>query len=288
MCIFSQDVSAVAATSIYARVVAGAPPRQILVYQLAFRAAGDLAMVLPLPTPAASEDDAVEFVSLEDYPQFFTDMASGFPRQRSRAAPLAAAVDAQAASATLPVQEVGAFEASFVPGRADFSRLDARFRLPDTVWDALPVPADYGFAVFKLKGDDSATQQVHPMALSFPTRNRNHLYFPTLHVHDGTYPGRAVFDHDLYYQGSIDMRLPLALDAGTTRFGRVAGKVFGVQGGAKPPQSSPEPASAFMKKPAHQLVDPGLPVHRFRLHERLPNLDAMLWPRYHDKAGCYA
>lgn len=286
MCMFSQAVSKVAGTSIFARVVGGAPPRQILVYAMEFSAAGDLAMVLPLPTPVGSPEDAVDFVSLEEYPEFFTDMASGFPSGQSRS--LGPDTNAAQAGSTLEVHEVGAFEASFVPGRADFSRLDARFRLPDTVWDGLPIPADYGYAVFKLKAGQD--QKVHPMALSFPTRNHNHIFFPTIHVHGGdAFERRAVFDHALYFQGADIMRLPLACDAGTGRFGRLAGKVLGVAGGAKAPETSPGKASDFMKTdPERGLVDPDMKVHRFTLRERLPNLDAMLWPKYHDKAGQYA
>ncbi len=59
---------------------------------------------------------------------------------------------------------MGSFEASFVPTRRDFSRLDQRFRLPDDVWQALLGYDDWGFAVFKL-GPMSRLTGVHPMAL---------------------------------------------------------------------------------------------------------------------------
>jgi len=51
----------------------------------------------------------------------------------------------------LKVEQVGSFEASFVPTLADFQRLDPRFRLPDTVWQQLGRYAKYGFAIFQLK-----------------------------------------------------------------------------------------------------------------------------------------
>ncbi len=286
MCLFSQPVSLVCGTQIFARVIGGAPPRQILVYEMEFSAAGDLAMLLPLPTPKASAEDAVHFVSLEDYPQFFKDMKKGFPEPQMRSIARGGAAPANATD-TLEVHDVGAFEASFVPTQADFSRLDERFRLPAGVLDALPDVADYGFAVFKLKAGEK--QKVHPMALTFPTRNPSQIFYPTSHLHDGTFSSRAMFDHALYFQGSDTMRLPLALDTGTGRLGRLAGQVIGVAGGAKGPRTSISKASEFMEVSAERgLVDGDMKIHRFVLKERLPNRDAVLWPKYHDKAGSYA
>lgn len=92
------------------------------------------------------------------------------------------------AAAPLRVHEVGSFEASFVPSLADFSRLDARFRLPDGLWEGLPIYADYGFAVFKLKAGE---RKVHPMAFEFASRDRRQLFFPTVHIHDGQIAERA-------------------------------------------------------------------------------------------------
>jgi hypothetical protein len=224
-------------------------------------------------------------VSLEDYPEFFKDMKKGFPEPVMRSRSLGAAPTN--AAKTLEVHDVGAFEASFVPSQADFSRLDERFRLPAGVLEAIPGVADYGFAVFKLKAGEN--QKVHPMALTFPTRNPQQIFYPTSHVHDGTFPSRAVFDHALYFQGSEAMRLPLSLDTGTGRLGRLAGQVIGVAGGAKAPQTSVAKASEFMKVSGERgLVDGDMKVHRFVLKERLPNRDAVLWPKYHDKAGEYA
>src|SRR5207302_5703077 len=137
-------------------------------------------MILPLPvkTPAAEND--VEFIDLQGYPNFFTDLEQGFPKQRNHNAIDESAPPASAA--TLRVLQVGSFEASFVPTITDFSRLDERFRLPHDVWDKLPGYKTYGFAVFKLK---PGAMTVHPMAFSFPRQNINSLFFPTVHIHDG-------------------------------------------------------------------------------------------------------
>ena len=192
MCMFSGSVHSVAETNIFVR--ASTAGKQFVVYSMKYEAANDLAMILPLPTPSASSEDAVRFIDLSSYADFFRDMHSGFVLA-SRGKFGIELFPAQ--SAKLKVHEVGSFEASFVPTLKDFSRLDERFRLSDKVWNKLPQYADYGFAVFKLK---PGARSVHPMAFEFPRRNPTQLFFPTVHVHQGKMEKRAKFDHALYAQ----------------------------------------------------------------------------------------
>lgn len=80
--------------------------------------------------------DVVHFVALDSWEDFFSDLAALFP------APLAVAAPHRAPSAAamepLEVHVVGSFVASFVPGIADFRRLDTRFRIEPEVWARLP------------------------------------------------------------------------------------------------------------------------------------------------------
>lgn len=197
MCCFSQPVDLVSDTQIFARGVNGS---QYLVYSMVFEAAGDLAMVLPLPVPPNPRDDAVRFINLEQYPDFFSDLRRGFPTPKAARAAQLVVADAF----TLRVHDVGSFEASFVPRTADFDRLDRRFRIPEKVWARLPIYHNSGFAVFKLKGG-SQRQDVHPMAFEFPRRSSALLYFPTVHIHDGEVHPAAEFDHTLYCQASPEL-----------------------------------------------------------------------------------
>ncbi|HEX6812950.1 MAG TPA: hypothetical protein VF384_15100 [Planctomycetota bacterium] len=203
MCCFSRPVHWVASTNIFAR--SSTKERQFLVYEMKVGADEELAMILPLPVPPKSPEDAVRFVSLADYPDFFKDMATGFPVPVSKSRGAAKGLDD--AAKPLAVVDVGNFEASFVPALADFARLDERFRLPPATWDALPAYRDWGFAVFKLK---QGKRQIHPMAFEFPRRDAKKLYFPTVHVHDGEVKPKAAFDHALYLQRqeneSLDVR----------------------------------------------------------------------------------
>ena len=82
-------------------------------------------MVLPLPVVADSGDDAVRFIDLAEHAKMFDELHALFyvPPPLSRAAPKSASFRAL----QLEVHKVGAFVASYVPTRADFSRLD----LPD-------------------------------------------------------------------------------------------------------------------------------------------------------------
>jgi hypothetical protein len=214
MCCFSQPVLRVSGTRVFARSAEGA--LQYLVYSMNLQAAGDLAMLLPLPVPPRSREDAVRFVSLEHYADFFDDLEAPF-----RPPPTRALMGAPQA-APLKVHDVGAYEASFVPALADFARLDARFRLPESTWGALPAYRDYGFAVFKLKSPSptpgllgrllrrAPQRTFHPMAFLFPRRDPATLFFPTLHIHDGRAHERAAFDHVLYCQADRDIESALA------------------------------------------------------------------------------
>jgi len=198
MCCFSRPVEYVSNTRIFTRMESR--ERQLLAYSMELDASEKLAMVLPIPVVKGAGEDAVQFINLKKYPELFEDIARGFPVKHEVYRREPGAKEAMAVmAAPLEVKSVGAFDASFVPTIADFSRLDERFRLPDHVWGELPAYADFGFAVFKLKPRGA---QVHPMAFSFPTAMPDRLFFPTLHIHDGEIHPKEEFDHTLYCQGT--------------------------------------------------------------------------------------
>lgn len=194
MCCFSRPVAFVGSTRIFARFLDGSD--QCLVYEMKIKAAEELAMILPIPVARGTAEDGVKFIDLSGYRDFFQDLEEAF------AAPVPATLSFSRSKVAGPkpqlvVNRVGAFDASFVPGIADFSRLDARFRLDEGVWKSLPQYKDYGFAVFKLR---AGGQHVHPMAFRFPTAMQGRLFFPTVHIHDGKVHEHEEFDHTLYAQ----------------------------------------------------------------------------------------
>jgi hypothetical protein len=194
----------VSGTQIFGRVDGA---EQLLVYQMTFGAADDIAMVLPLPVAQGHGETAVRFIDLSTFPKFFDALSMLFPSDLEL-------LEQSAGRGMLEVHRVGAFEASYVPSIADFARLDARFRLAPAVWEALPAYRDYGFAVFKLfrpkrglleriglrKVEPVGPEDVHPMAFAFKTRMLDRIFFPTVHVHDGSVHAEAIFDHTLYCQ----------------------------------------------------------------------------------------
>ncbi len=262
MCCFSRPVRHVSSTSIFARELARA--RQLLVYSMNLDADEELAMILPLPVPPGVDERAVEFIDLEGYARFFRDLAAAFPPpavalSRGRGM-LAAAPESRP---RLTVHRVGRFEASFAPTRADLDRLDPRFQLAPDAWDSLPQYRDYGFAVFKLRPRAGLLgrllgrrrQTVHPMAFSFPRRDPATLFFPTVHVHDGTAPARADFDHTLYCQP-----------------GPAIARTFGWERSLGPLQDYVDPGRA------RAVIDPASRCYRRSLYGSRPNRDMTLTP----------
>lgn len=205
MCCFSGPVHAVSATKIFARrsaaASAHAPARQVLVYEMRVAASAEVAMILPIPTPPASADDALRFVSLAGYEDFFSDVERAFPPPAAFRGPSFGPQPVSRTAPPLVVHSVGAFVASFVPRTVDFARLDARFRIPPGTIERVPEYRDWGFAVFQLTATGLTPARIHPMAFEFPTRRPDALFFPTIHVHDGALHPEADFAHTLYGQG---------------------------------------------------------------------------------------
>jgi hypothetical protein len=213
MCLFSRNVRFVGATRIFARREGA---RQFLAYAMNVEMDEALAMVLPLPVPPFAREDAVEFVDLQGYANFFDDVARAFPVAIAGA--YIQSLSREPVPRALVVHDVGDFVASFVPRRKDFARLDPRFRLDDGVFDRLPQYADWGFAVFQLK-PTKHRQNVHPMAFSFPMHEERSLFFPTVHVHHGRVEPEAHFDHTLYAQTGGVLGAALAWTRSADRLG---------------------------------------------------------------------
>jgi hypothetical protein len=242
----------VSRTTIFARALGDG--RQALAYGMDLRTRTEVAMVLPLPVAPGSGEDAVRFVDLSKWPRMFDELRTLFEFEQTLGAKKGGFRLPASQAPKLVVHDIGSFVASYVPARADFARLDEQFRLPAVLFDAVPHYADYGFAVFQLKPGDVT---VHPMALTFPSRAPDKLFFPTVHVHDGAFHAKAKFDHALYYQHPTCPEP----DRSVLPFSAFRGDAVGWM----------KPSSAYA-----DLVDAARSIVRRTLRARLPNEDTWI------------
>ncbi len=228
---FSGNLIQAANTRIFARPTPDG--HEFLAYQFDYDADGPIALIIPLPTPTDSSDDSVRFIDLSGYPEFFADMEKGFPYARGVA---------MTRKMTKPKEN--AYQATFLPTLQDLASIEEDLRIPETVWQQLPEYNEFGFAVIKLSPD---VHPFYPLALEFPMRNPNLLYFPTFHIRAGQAPEEAVFDHDLFCQAR----------AGWLRTYDVA--------------------SSFMDiERAQGVIDPGERVSRMTVQGMHPNSDILV------------
>lgn len=192
MCIFARTVKSVAKTHIFVRYNP-TTRRMATVYQMEVGLMGENAMILPIP------GSHVEFVNLEDYPDFFKDMDKLFPENITKSVKRGLFSSTRN---TLEVVEVGNYIASFVSTMNDWDRIDPIFRLKNNCWVEMPDYSDFGFVVFQLKFASERTSKFHPMAYTYNVEEANTLFFPTTHVHDGEVELQSDYDHKLYFQMS--------------------------------------------------------------------------------------
>lgn len=164
MCCFAKSVLSVSNTHLFARLSGNGT--QFLVYQMQFKSEQVNAMILPLPTALPARDEAVRFVSFENYDHFSPDLNAGFPTD-SPPPTRALRVDSKAVE-KLEVH-VGQFVASFVSTLADFDRLDPQFVIPKESW-----------LITRIAAKLVANKQVGLSDIVFPEMEELHFQFALL------------------------------------------------------------------------------------------------------------
>lgn len=258
MCIFAQPVASVSSTNIFGRL--DGKGNQFVAYQMEYASASKNAMILPIPTKPGSSESSVEFINLEGYDSFFKHMDRAFPNPNPpKMAPSRGALVDSAVS-NLAVHKVGNFVASMVPKLSDFSRLDPQFTIAPETWSKIPLYGDYSFVVFQL---EELAGKPHPMAFRFPTRHKDQVFFPTVHIHDGEVHAREEFDHMLYCQDAV-------LDEKSGSYTRRSDRATGWT-------RSKDSASRSMQiEKSQQLVAGDLLLHRKRMRGLLQNKDVLV------------
>ncbi len=262
MCIFARPVISVSATNIFARMTAS--QTQFLVYQMSYHSDQKNAMILPIPVRLPASEASVTFIDLSHYRNLFFDFQRGYPEVAQMS--IGCSIQTKSVMSDLKVFEVGDYIASFVPTLSDFSRLDERFRLSDSVWNQLPDYQDFGFVVFQLA---QGALKPHPMAFKFESRSQS-IFFPTRHVHDGEVHPAEDFDHNLFLQHA-------GLDS----------RVGGYQNCDLPDSNthlirSKQMAGRFLKtQDTRGIISPDLLLHRKIIKGNYPNKDYEFSPLGH-------
>ena len=257
MCIFSQPVISVNNTQIFARL--SGKGTQFLAYEMNYESREPNAMILPVPVKQAADDKSLVFIDLKYYETLFDDLDTGFPWHASSSFGCSEGPVTDSAG-MLDVFEVGNYIASFVPTLADFGRLDPKFTLPKDVWAKIPEYEHFGFAVFQLA---AGKVKPHPMAFEFQT-DKDELFFPTIHIHDGEVHQSEEFDHVLYMQhAGLDSKV------GGYRNSDVEDRDTGLV-------RSERQASSFCNvDKSADLIDGNLLVHRKIIRGKLSNADTV-------------
>jgi hypothetical protein len=204
MCIFLGEIERVFCTNIYSRLFYnfdGGPPLQSLIYSMGYKARSDVAMVLPIPC-----ESKPQFVNLEDYKELFDDLTASFVPKQAASASISLGL-AEDELGILAVEQVGAYDASYVPSARDLNRLDPRLDLPEKAKESLSsiYNGSFGYVVFNLRAGE--TKSAHPMAFIFASRLKDYVFFPTTHIHDGKFHRNADFDHSLFMQLPKSLRV---------------------------------------------------------------------------------
>ena len=174
MCIFTQPVTSVNNTQIFARRSGNGT--QFLAYQMSYESQEPNAMILPLPVKKPANDQTLNFIDLKNYDAFFDKLADGFPFHSPPSIGCSSPSGNAITCDSLAVFKVGNYIASFVPTLTDFDRLDSKFTLPAEIWANILGYEDFGFAVFQLA---AGSLKPHPMAFEFQPRTTKYSFRPS-------------------------------------------------------------------------------------------------------------
>ena len=258
MCIFAQPVISVNNTQIFARL--SGKGTQFLAYEMNYESREPNAMILPVPVKQAADDKSLVFIDLKNYETLFNDLDKGFPWHAPSGIGIGCSAGPCASADYLEVFEIGNYIASFVPTLADFDRLDPNFTLPQEVWVKIPEYENFGFAVFQLA---AGKLKPHPMAFEFQIE-KDELFFPTIHIHDGEVHQSEKFDHVLYMQhAGLDSKV------GDYRNSDIEDRATGLV------RSAQQASSFCSASKSANLIDGKLLVHRKIVRGKLPNTDTV-------------
>jgi hypothetical protein len=227
------------------------PEKQFLVYSMNYRVGEDLAMVLPLPVPVGSKEDAVQFIDLHGYGEFFADLQSGFP--------VAASDKRRPLSRSMP-SHCRQRRSRWFRSAASKRRLCRRSKTLRASMLGFACRTGFGTSCPPTKSRGLRCSSCARMParcirwrLRFLAPIASKLFFPTVHIHDGKVHDTAHFDHSLYCQVG-------------SQYGKTTGW-----------EETPQLASAFVKVAATKgIVDGSAHCYRKTILGNQKNQDTWL------------
>jgi hypothetical protein len=178
MGIFSTPVRIASTFNFFARASRANPDHQFLACSFRYEAATPFTLIMPAPTPPDAPANAVRFINLSGYDEFFSDLRRGFPELTH---------DTGKQSFTDRLREkvrdwldldTTQIEFAFFPNRTVLADMRDRWPLSDAAWAALEPYAACGLVGVKL---EAGANRLPPIAFEFPRRTPTELSFPTAH-----------------------------------------------------------------------------------------------------------
>jgi hypothetical protein len=194
MAIFSTPVRVAGTFNFFARAHAD---HQFLACNFRYEAETAFTLILPLPTPPDATANAVRFINLSGYNDFFRDVRRGVPD-------LTRDIEKQSLTDRLLEKvrdwldlDTTQIELAFFPNQQVLAEMRDRWPLSEAVWAALKPYTKFGLVGLKL---EAGANRLPPMAFEFPRGAPTELFFPTAH----NLPHSATLNlkHMLYAQTS--------------------------------------------------------------------------------------
>jgi hypothetical protein len=178
MGIFSTPVRIAGTFNFFARAARAHTDHQFLACNFRYEAEAAFTLILPLPTPPDAAANAVRFINLSGYDDFFQDVRRGWPDLTR---------DTEKQSLTDRILEkvrdwldldTTQTEIAFFPDQQVLAEMRDRWPLSEAVWAALKPYTQFGLVGLKL---EAGANRLPPIAFEFPRGTPTELFFPTAH-----------------------------------------------------------------------------------------------------------
>jgi hypothetical protein len=178
MGIFSTPVRVASTFNYFARASRAGADHQFLACNFRYEAETAFTLILPLPTPLDAPANAVRFINLSGYDDFFQDVRRGLPaltRDTAKQSLTDRIVEKVRDWLDLDTTQI---EFAFFPTQQVLADMSQQWPLAESVWAALQPYMNFGLVGLKL---EAGSNRLPPIAVEFPRGTSTELFFPTAH-----------------------------------------------------------------------------------------------------------